>query len=305
MAQRAHLAVLTIALLAIQCGKQPTDNEVSTPPELVTGETVSFKTQDGFNIFAAWFTSNRQTGRRPVVVLIHPYDEDLGIWVPFRAGPDGRGIPRAGLRRKRSWPEHVFIMTFYFPRSRFQIEDFNSMPLDVEGAIGWLKRRADVDATRIGLVGAALGANIAYVSSGTNPDVKTAVAISLITRLRQDILLGTDVAGFKPRSILFMASHGDGYTFTSSELLARETLEPVRVSGYQGRGQRSGSAEQPGCPGGGSSSGFEHTSERPSQPVEKSPSGLRPALAVEILRCAPSPNRRMGLGRAPCLRPRL
>ena len=35
----------------------------------------------------------------------------------------------------------------------------------------------------------------------------------------------------------------------------------------------------------------------------KSPSGLRPALAVEILRCAPSPNRRMGLGRALCLRP--
>lgn len=233
MAPRAYLAVLTIALFAMQCGKQPTDNEVSTPPELVTGETVSFKTPDGFNIFAAWFTSNRQTGRRPAVVLIHPFDEDLGIWVPFV--PD---LTDAGFHvlayDVRGHGRSTFHNDVYFPRSRFQIEDFNSMPLDVEGAIGWLKRRADVDATRIGLVGAALGANIAYVSSGTNPDVKTAVAISLITRLRQDILLGTDVAGFKPRSILFMASHGDGYTFTSSELLARETMEPVRVSGYQG-----------------------------------------------------------------------
>lgn len=233
MAPRAYLAVLTVSLLAMQCGKQPTDNEVSTPAELVTGKTVSFKTPDGFKIYAAWFKSNRQTGRRPVVVLIHPYDQNLGIWVPFV--PD---LTDAGYHvlayDVRGHGQSTFHNDVYFPRSRFQIEDFNSMPLDVEGAVGWLKSRSDVDATRIGLVGAALGANIAYVSSGTNPDVKTSVAISLITRLRQDILLGTNVADFKPRSILFMASHGDGYTFTSSELLARETLEPVRVSGYQG-----------------------------------------------------------------------
>lgn len=233
MAPRAYLAVLTIALFAIQCGKQPTDNEVSTPAEWVTGETVSFKTPDGFNIFGAWFTSSRQTGRRPAVVLIHPYDEDLGIWVPFV--PD---LTDAGFHvlayDVRGHGRSTFHNDVYFPRSRFQTGDFNSMPLDVEGAIGWLKRRVDVDGTRIGLVGAALGANIAYVSSGTNPDVKTSVVISIITRLRQDILLGADVVDFKPRSILFMASHGDGYTFTSSELLARETLKPVRVSGYQG-----------------------------------------------------------------------
>ncbi|MCE2439824.1 MAG: alpha/beta fold hydrolase [Candidatus Latescibacteria bacterium] len=233
MAPRAYLAVLTVALFAIQCGRQPTDNEVSTPAELVTGETVSFKTPDGFSIFAAWFTSNRQSGRRPTVVLIHPYDQNLGIWIPFV--PD---LTDAGYHvlayDVRGHGQSTFHNDVYSPRSRFQIEDFNSMPLDVEGAIGWLKNRSDVDAARIGLVGAALGANVAYVSSGTNPDVKTSVVISLVTRLRQDVLLGASVSDFKPRSILFMASHGDGYTFTSSERLARGTLEPVRVSGYQG-----------------------------------------------------------------------
>lgn len=233
MAPRVYLAVLTVSLLVMHCGRQPTDNEVETPAEWVTGDTVSFKTPDGFTIFAAWFTSNRQTGRRPAVVLIHPYDQNLGIWIPFV--PD---LTDAGYHvlayDVRGHGRSTFHNEVYFPRSRFQIEDLNRMPLDVEGAVGWMKRRADVDATRIGLVGAALGANIAYVSSGTNADVKTSVVISLVTRLRQDVLLGTDVPDFKPRSILYMASHGDGYTFTSSELLARGTQQPVRVIGYQG-----------------------------------------------------------------------
>lgn len=246
MAPRTYLAVLSVALLTMQCGRQPTDNEVSTPAELVTGETVSFKTPDGFTIFGAWFTSNRQTGRRPAVVLIHPYDQNLGIWVPFV--PD---LTDAGYHvlayDVRGHGLSTFQNEVYFPRSRFQIEDFNSMPLDVEGAIGWLKSRSDVDVARIGLVGAALGANIAYVSSGTNPDVGTSVVISLITRLRQDILLGGNVADFKPRSILFLASHGDGYTFTSSELLARGTLEPVQVSGYQGTANGLALLDNPGA----------------------------------------------------------
>ena len=233
MAPPAYLAVLTIALFAIQCGKQPTDNEVSTPAEWVTGETVSFKTPDGFTIFGAWFTSNRQTGRRPAVVLIHPYDQNLGIWIPFVPELTDAGYHVLAYD-VRGHGRSTFHNEVYFPRSRFQIEDLNRMPLDVEGAVGWLMRRADVDATRIGLVGAALGANIAYVSSGTNADVKTSVVISLVTRLRQDVLLGADVPDFKPRSILYMASHGDGYTFTSSELLARGTQQPVRVIGYQG-----------------------------------------------------------------------
>ena len=233
MAPRGYLAVLTIALLSMQCGKQPTDGEPSTPAEMVKGEPVSFTTPDGFRISAAWFTSNRQTGRRPAVILIHPYDQNLGIWIPFvpDLADEGYHVLAYDVRGHGG---STLRDNVYFPRSTFQTEDFNSMPLDVEGAIGWLKTRPDVDAARIGLVGAELGANIAFVSSGIYPDVKTSVAISLITRLRQDILLGNNVGNFQPRSVLFMASHGDGYTYTSSELLAQRTKDPVRVSGYQG-----------------------------------------------------------------------
>ncbi len=233
MATRTFLAVLIIALFSMECGKQPTDGEPSSPAEMVTGETVSFNTPDGFNIFAAWFTSDGQTGCRPVVILIHPYDQNLGIWIPFVPDLTDEGYHVLAYDI-RGHGGSTFQNNVYFPRSTFQTEDFNNMPLDVEGAIGWLKTRADVDAARIGLLGTELGANIAFVSSGIYPEVKTSVAISLITRLRQDILLGNNVADFQPRSVLFVASHGDGYAYTSSELLAQRTGDPVRVSGYQG-----------------------------------------------------------------------
>ena len=233
MAPTTYSTVLITALLLVACGRQPTDGEISTPAELVTGETVSFNTRDGFRILAAWFTSNRQAGRRPVVILIHPFDRNLGIWIPFVPDLTDEGYHVLAYD-VRGHGGSTFQNNVYFPRSTFQAEDIDRMPLDVEGAISWLKTRTDVDAARIGLVGAALGANVAYVSSGVYPDVKTSVVISLITRLRQDLLLGANVENFQPRSVLFMASHGDGYTYTSSELLARETGEPVRVSGYQG-----------------------------------------------------------------------
>ncbi len=233
MAPCKYLALIAFALLSTDCGRQPTDGEPTTPPEMVTGEAVSFTTPDGFRILAAWFTSNRQTGRRPAVVLIHPFDQNLDIWIPFvpELTNEGYHVLAYDIRGHGG---STFRNDVYFPRSTFQTEDINKMPLDIEGALGWLKKRPDVDAGRIGLVGAALGANIAYVSSGIYPDVRTSVVISLITRLSQDILLGNSVPNFRPRSILFMAAHGDGYAYTSSEILAQRTGEPVRVSGYQG-----------------------------------------------------------------------
>ncbi len=233
MAARTFSALWVIALVSIQCGRQPADVVTPTPAEVVTGETVSFNSPDGFSIQAAWFTSNRHIGRRPAVVLIHPYDRNLGIWIPFVPDLTDEGYHVLAYDI-RGHGGSTFRNNVYFPRSTFQAEDIDKMPLDVEGAISWLKTRPDVDAARIGLVGASLGANIAYVSSGVYPDVKTSVVISLITRLRQDLLLGTNIENFQPRSVLFMASHGDGYTYTSSELLARGTGEPVRVSGFQG-----------------------------------------------------------------------
>ena len=233
MSPRGYLAVLTIALLSMQCGKQPTDSEPSTPAEMVKGEPVSFATPDGFRISAAWFTSNQQKGRRPAVILIHPYDQNLGIWIPFVPDLTDEGYHVLAYDI-RGHGGSTFRDDVYFPRSTFQTEDFNRMPLDVEGAIGWLKTRpmwmpraSDSWARSWALT--SLSSVRASIRTSRRP-----LPFPSSPGSGQDILLGNNVEDFQPRSVLFMASHGDGYAYTSSELLAQRTGDPVRVSGYQG-----------------------------------------------------------------------
>ena len=112
------------------------------------------------------------------------------------------------------------------------------MPLDVEGAISWLKGRSEVDADRIAVVGADIGANIAYVSSGSFSDVKTAVSISPVSNSDQLVLLGEGIPDFQPRSILFMAAFGDGYTYTSLRSFGRSDAESQESFGLPGVRQR-------------------------------------------------------------------
>ncbi len=222
---------LLIFLFAAGCGSEAPTDESSAIPDLIRTEPVSFLTSDGFTIAGTWFTSNRQQGAWPVLILLHQFAGNHNQWTPFVPDLVERGylvlaydLRGHGLSTDRNGSR--------VPRSLFSAEDFDSMPLDVEAAIGWIKTRSEADAQRIGLIGADIGANIAYVSAGTLSGIKTTVSISPDNR--QLVLNGEGIADFQPRSVLFLAAFGDGYAFTSAEDMAVQTEGPKLVKGYQG-----------------------------------------------------------------------
>jgi dienelactone hydrolase len=108
------------------------------------------------------------------------------------------------------------------------------MPLDVGAALAWLRSRSNVDSERIAVIGADIRANVAFISSGLYSDIKTTVTLSPILRSGQELLSPDTIPDFHPRSVLFLASFGDGYAFTSAEAMAEQTRDPVRVKAYQG-----------------------------------------------------------------------
>lgn len=227
------LLFLLVWCLPLGCGEDSPVDSVTETAEFVDVQAVSFLTSDGFQIVGSWFTSNRQSGKQPAVILVHTFDTNHLQWLHIV--PDlvttGYHVLAYDIR---GHGQSTFRDGEYVPLSQFDLEDFDSMPLDVKGAISWLKSRTEVDAGRIAVVGADIGANIAYVSSGSFSDVKTAVSISPVSNSDQLVLLGDGISDFQPRSILFMAAFGDGYTYTSSEALADQTQSPKRVTGYQG-----------------------------------------------------------------------
>ncbi len=221
-------------IVAISCGRDPSAPlETELAAAHIQTETVGFTTRDGFAIVGTWFADGRVSQPQPVVILLHRRNGNQSLWFPF--APD---LVEQGFRVLafdiRGHGLSAFQNGEHKPVSRFEDEDKAQMPLDVIGAVDYIRSRSDANADRVGVVGANLGANIAFVSSGLYPQIKTAVALSIDTRDPRTVLTGEGLPDFDPRAVLFVAAFGDGYAFTSSEELAGRTRAPVRVSGYQG-----------------------------------------------------------------------
>jgi dienelactone hydrolase len=228
------LCLLLPLALSVGCGDDaPTESESEQVGKYITQEFAQFRTSDGFTIGGTWFASQDAPGRLPVLILLHMRGANHALWDPIVPDFVQEGyrvlaldIRGHGLSRDQNGVDR--------PLSRFEDEDKAAMPLDVGGAIGYIKSRPDADSTRIGVLGVILGANIAYVSSGIYPEIKATVAVSVESRPTMTVLLGEGIPNFDPHGVLYLAAFGDGYAYTSSEALAASTRAPVRVVGYQG-----------------------------------------------------------------------
>ena len=230
-----------IALLALSLGcsdKSPTSTDPDLSAQHVRIESVQFESADGFRLFGTLFFAGDLVNPQPTVILLHPFGENHGQWNGF--------VPE--LVTERGYVVFAFDLrghgTSIFQNGErrtiqsFTIADINQMPLDVEAAVAYLKTRPESDINRIGIVGTDIGANIAFISAGTLPDIKAAVSVSPNFRNNQaqEVLIGTNIPGFVPRNILYVAAFGDGYAYTSSQTMSELTRGTTAIIGYQGIG---------------------------------------------------------------------
>jgi len=137
--------------------------------------SVTYQTDDGVRIAASWYLP-KDTLNPPVVILLHEENGTRAQWDPLvpvllSAGyavlaPDIRGFGESTTAVRDGNEETV---------------QFTNRPdalLDVSAALKWLKSQSGVDSGRVGVIGARLGGDLAYVSTGLFPEVKAAVAIT-------------------------------------------------------------------------------------------------------------------------------
>ncbi len=113
----------------------------------------------------------------------------------------------------------------------YTLESLDDMVLDVAAAIEYLKTRSEVNAKQIGVVGASVGANLAYVASGAFPEVMAAVSMSPNADPQGGVLLGWNVPNFSPSAVLFMSDRAEA---GGARALAQTVAEPVDVIVYEG-----------------------------------------------------------------------
>jgi len=167
----ALVAALSFASFLPFCGgiDRPSIDEVSS-------DSVTYQTEDGVQIVASWFRPPDEA-KPPVVILLHEQDGTRAQWdplIPILVKNEGYAVLAPDLR---GHGESDTIIR-EGKEEPYKFSNPQDAMLDVLAALTWLQGRSDVDLNRTGVIGARLGADLAYVSSGTFAPVRAAVAIT-------------------------------------------------------------------------------------------------------------------------------
>ena len=172
-----------------------------TPIGQLDREAVTYQAEDGVRIVAGWFLPPDEV-RPAVVILLHQLQGSREQWDPLIPVlvDEGYAVLAPDLR---SFGESTVVMRDG-KQEPYTLSGPEAMLLDVAAALEWLKGRSDVDLRRIGVIGASVGANLAYVSTGTFPEVKTAIAMSPSPYSPDDPILGS-IPDFAAHDVFLMA----------------------------------------------------------------------------------------------------
>ncbi|MBD3304795.1 alpha/beta fold hydrolase [candidate division KSB3 bacterium] len=218
--------VLMLAMIVqpVQCLSAQAQEDVDL--EL---QDISLTTSDQVTLAASWVVphaSEENQQRRPVVILLHDYGLNRRDWSFFIPDLAQRGYNVLALDLRGHGQSEGRGQ--YSPASLLQ-----QGHLDVLAALEWIEDNTQSDADQIFLIGAGVGADIAYMSSGKFPkQIQATVAIS---PSYSSILDGSFV-DIRPRAILFCATVGShqGSSMLATESLANFTQDPKKVILYQG-----------------------------------------------------------------------
>jgi len=193
-------------------------NRIQAP--LSNSQNVSFVASDGYKLSGTYWTSDSKE-RRPVIILSHQFNStrhDFDSFIPVLL-ENGYAVLAYDTRG--------------FGESKNGAADINDFPKDVIGAIDFLKKQREADVSRIGIIGASVGANVAFVSSGITSEIQAAVALSPSNTGARGVLLGNDIPNFSPNRI-FIAS--DEREKSDADFIFAKSGEPKEQHVYPGFG---------------------------------------------------------------------
>ncbi|MBV7338683.1 alpha/beta fold hydrolase [Chloroflexi bacterium TSY] len=186
-------------------------------------QQVQFKTADDIELAATYYIPNEADGLMPAVLLVHMAYSNRKKWNPFAqlAQEAGYAVLTFDLRGhgKSGGPKHVFD---------------EAMDLDVDAALTWLSMQPEIDLTRIGLIGASVGASLALRGAVNHPEIRSVALLSPGMQLWQ-ISLKSQMAHYGVRSALIVASEEDEYPARSSQTLVDEAKGYTELVVYPGK----------------------------------------------------------------------
>jgi dienelactone hydrolase len=174
-------------------------------------QRVSLHTDDGVTLAATWYEPASRTG--PALILIHMLHRSRRDWdaIAQRLASEGIGALAIDLRGHGESGAGV--------GGDAAQPDYTRMVLDVRAARRYVMQRSDVQHTRVGMMGASIGANLAALAAAADTSV---VSLALLSPSLDYRGLRIEAALKKfIRPVLLVASDDDAYASRSARELQK------------------------------------------------------------------------------------
>ena len=194
---------------------------VLTPTLVSYSQRVSFRAEDGTAIAAMWYEPNFRPA--PAVILVHMLGRSKRDWDELgqRFASAGIGALAIDLRGHGDSAHPVAGDT----------AEYSAMVQDLAAARRFLAGRGDVLPSRIGMLGASIGANLAVLAAAGDPGIASLALLSPSLDYR-GLRIEAAARKYGNRPMLLVASDDDGYARRSVADLQKtgSPREVVQVS---------------------------------------------------------------------------
>ncbi len=192
---------------------------------------VSFVARDGQQVTGALYLPDRKPA--PAVILLPVMTRTHVDWDATSARLAAAGIAALAIEFRRGGGPRVDPAVM----AGEPAGDFADLTLDVEAADAFLRARGDIAASRIGIAGASIGANVGAIVASDNPAIKSLALLSPSLEYR-GLRIEAPMRKFGHRPALIIVSDDDPYALRSGKQMVGygEGLRDLRLASGAGHG---------------------------------------------------------------------
>ncbi len=174
---------------------------------------VTFVAKDGMQVTGALYVPDRRPA--PAVILLPMMTRTRADWDGTAARLAEAGIAALAIDFRRGGAPRTDVSAEEHPAPG---GDFADLTLDVEAAHAFLVARFDIAASRIGIAGASIGANVAAIVAGGDPSIRSIALLSPSLNYR-GLFIEAPMRKFGHRPALIVASDDDPYAMRSGKAM--------------------------------------------------------------------------------------
>jgi len=193
-------------------------------------QTVTLTTRDGVLLTGTLYLPARTPA--PGVVLLHMATRSRQDWEATGLAFAREGLAALAIDFRRSGTAPVG------PDGTVPASGgFSDLVIDAEAARGYLAARPEVVATRLGMAGASLGANVAVLAASNDPSIRSLALLSASLDYR-GLRIEQAITRYGGRPALLVASSEDPFALRTARTLvsAGEGARELRVLSEAGHG---------------------------------------------------------------------